>query len=150
VASSSATRTCCSSARPASAKSNRRKTRLVDEACSSEVTVTDPTHPLHGRTLRLVGTASPPRMGRCCMVEVFDDVCAHVPIACTNLAPRIQRVPTVLRVDAIRELVKVYEQAAAEVATNADLQRVAVGSPHRRRARPGRRSRRADPRGGTR
>jgi hypothetical protein len=85
------------------------------------------------------------------MVEVSADVYAHIPIACTNLAPEIRRVPTVLRVDAMRELVLAYERVAQEIADGAaGLQRVAVGSARKRRARSRRRAYRANPRGGAR
>ena len=116
------------------------------------MTVTDQTHPLYGRTFRLVGLARPPRMGRCCMVEKLPNVYGHIPIACTNFAVSPKRMPTVLRVEAVERLVLVYEQTRREVTGRGedDLQLRAVESSPRSRKRGRRRSHRTDPRGGAR
>lgn len=130
---------------------NQHKTPLVDETCDGKITVTDPTHPLHGRTFRLVGMASPPRMGRCCTIEKLPGIYGQIPIASTNFAKESKRALTVLRGDAVGRLVQLYEQVMHEVNGRADdLQPGTVGAAHRSRASGDRKPYRRDTRGGTR
>jgi hypothetical protein len=49
----------------------QRSTPLGAEVCEGEVTVTDPRHPLFGRSLKLVGVACVPGHIRQCHVELF-------------------------------------------------------------------------------
>src|SRR5262245_23614796 len=49
----------------------QRNTPLITEECEGQVTVTDPCHPLYGRTLKLSGLARLPGHVRHCQVEVL-------------------------------------------------------------------------------
>jgi hypothetical protein len=51
------------------------------------VTVTDPTHPLSGRTFPLVGVTTKQRLGRVCVVWLHPGVERVIPVAATTLAP---------------------------------------------------------------
>ena len=149
---SETSRTSSWSARPASAKHNQHSTPFLYENCEGKVTVIDQTHPLHGQTFRLVGLARPPRMGRCCMVEKLPNVFGHIPISSTNFAKSPKRVPTLLRVEAVERLVRLYDQAVREVTGRGedDIQLRAVESSRPSRKGSRRRPNRTNPRGGAR
>jgi len=50
------------------------------------VTVTDPTHPLCGLTLPLVGITVMQRLGRVCIVELYPGIERAIPFAATSRA----------------------------------------------------------------
>ena len=73
-----------------------------------QVTVTDPTHPLYGRTFAVVAPAS--TVGAYGQVTVVyrDDILLKIPVAATSLHPTSGRLPSSkLSADSVRELVRV-------------------------------------------
>jgi len=75
------------------------------------VTVTDPRHPLCGRTLPLIGIANKPYLGRCCVVWIHPEVERYVPVSATDLEFHPNQVsPTPLSVASIEHLLRVFEQ----------------------------------------
>jgi hypothetical protein len=84
-------------------------TPLVTEACEGQVTVTDPTHPLYGRTLTLAGLARLPGHVRHCQVEILPGQYGYVPVASTNLQTTPRPEPTVLTLTAVEELVASFQ-----------------------------------------
>jgi hypothetical protein len=50
------------------------------------VTVTDPTHPLYGRTFPLVGVTTKQHLGRVCVVWLYPGVERVIPLAAASLA----------------------------------------------------------------
>ncbi|WP_166832060.1 hypothetical protein [Thalassoroseus pseudoceratinae] len=88
---------------------NHHNTPLVTEACSGEVTVTDPAHPLFGRTFVLFGLARLPGCRQTCQVEVFPDEITYIDVASTNLSTAPRTTPTRLTLDAVGELVNTFE-----------------------------------------
>jgi hypothetical protein len=80
----------------------------VTEECEGEVTVTDPTHPLFGRTLKLSGLARLPGHIRHCQVEILPGQFGYIPVHCTDLSTEPRPEPTILTVAAIEELVAAF------------------------------------------
>ena len=70
--------------------------------------MTDPTHPLFGRVLRLTGLAYLPGHVRHCQVELLPDQFSYVPVASTSLAAATAPLPTLLTVAAVEELVATF------------------------------------------
>src|SRR5581483_7492482 len=98
--------------RPAAAKHNRHNTPLHGDVSREEITVTDPTHPLFGRTLKLIQITTFSARGRCCWVELLPQVSASIPLACTDLATEPRPQPTLLTLQAIEQLVAVFQATA--------------------------------------
>ena len=74
------------------------------------VTVTDPRHPLCGRTLPLVGITNKAYLGRCCVVWIHEDVERYVPVSATNLEFDPNHIhPTPLSVASVKALLQVFE-----------------------------------------
>ena len=68
-------------------KPAQRNTPLVTEECEGQVTVTDPAHPLFGRTFQLAGMARLPGAVRYCQVHLFPNRLGYISVASTDLAP---------------------------------------------------------------
>jgi hypothetical protein len=60
------------------------------------IAVTDPCHPLYGRTLKLSGLTRLPGHVRHCQVEVLPGRIGFVPVCCTNLSTEPRPEPTIL------------------------------------------------------
>ena len=88
---------------------DQRNTPLVTEECEGQVTVTDPCHPLYGRTLKLSGLARLPGHVRHCQVEVLPGQIATSRSRCTDLSTEPRPEPTVLTLAAIEELVAAFQ-----------------------------------------
>jgi hypothetical protein len=82
---------------------------LCDEACEGKVTVTDPTHPLYGRVLKMLSMARLPDAVRYCRLELSAEQSVYVAIASTNLHPSPPREPTILTLDAMAALVATFQ-----------------------------------------
>lgn len=70
------------------------------------VTITDPCHPLFGRTLPLIGIMNSSSRGRCCVVWIRPTVERHVPVAATNLEyiPEHHMYPLPITVQSLQQL----------------------------------------------
>ena len=73
-----------------------------------EVSITDPCHPLFGRSFKLVGIACVPGHIRQCQVELFPGVYGRIPVAATNLSTVRRPKPTVLTLPGLEELVACF------------------------------------------
>src|SRR5262249_13093012 len=77
------------------------------------VTVTDPTHPLSGRTFPLVGITTKQRLGRVCVVWLYPGVERVIPLAATSLtAPPPPPSPCKLSVAGLHTLLAVVASLA--------------------------------------
>ena len=74
-----------------------------------EVSITDPCHPLFGRSFKLVGIACVPGHIRQCQVELFPGVYGRIPVAATNLSTVRRPKPTVLTLPGLEELVACFQ-----------------------------------------
>jgi hypothetical protein len=128
----------------------QRNTPLVTEECEGQVTVTDPCHPLYGRTLKLSGLARLPGHVRHCQVEVLPGRIAYIPVACTDLSTEPRPEPTVLTLAAIEELVAAFQATCSGRRSNhaAHPQPARLGAPGPERARRSHRDDRQGPHGG--
>src|SRR5690349_3398267 len=106
-------RMCRSSGPPVWGNPDQRNTPLVTEECEGQVTVTDPCHPLYGRTLKLSGLARLPGHVRHCQVEVLPGQIGFVPVRCTDLSTEPRPEPTILTPAAIEELVAAFQAIRA-------------------------------------
>lgn len=90
-------------------KRSHQNTPLAITALPTEtVTVTDPTHPLFGRTFPLVGVTTKQRLGRVCVVWLYPGVERVIPVAATTLAePSPPRSPCKLSVAGLHTLLAV-------------------------------------------
>lgn len=70
--------------------------------------VTDPTHPLFGKNLKLAGIASLPGHVRHCQVEIAPGQYGHIPVASTNLFTGPRPAPTVLTLTSIQDFVATF------------------------------------------
>src|SRR6266436_5707775 len=63
-------------------------TTPLDRRLSTEqtITVTDPRHPLCGRTLTLIGMTYHPELGQCCVVWLRPQIVRLVPVSATHVA----------------------------------------------------------------
>ena len=104
-------------ARAAWAKPSQRNTPLVTEVCEGQVTVTDPCHPLFGRTFLLAGIAYLPGHVRHCQVEICPGQFAFIPVRSTNLSPEPHPEPAALTATAIAELVATFQAEVAGTQT---------------------------------
>src|SRR5512135_1767197 len=127
----------------------QRNTPLVTEECEGQVTVTDPCHPLYGRTLKLSGLARLPGHVRHCQVEVFPGRIAYIPVACTDLSTEPRPEPTVLTVPAVEALVAAFQAVRGRRGNQADHPKSSrLDSSAPERARRGHRGDRQGPHGG--
>ena len=102
--------TMCSSRAPPALANPNHVTTPVSRRLSSEqtITVTDPRHPLCGRTLTLITMTYRAELGRCCVVWLRPQVERLVPVGATNLAFDPNDLsPTPLSVDAVEQLLRV-------------------------------------------
>lgn len=141
------------SVKAASAKPSQRNTPLVTEVCEGQVTVTDPCHPLFGRTFPLAGIAYLPGHVRHCQVEICPGQFAFIPVRSTNLSPEPHPEPTALTATAIAELVATFqaEVAGTQTRRNNHAQRhqsAGVGGTDRQATRCHHRSHRRRAHGG--
>jgi len=90
-------------------KSQPMNTPLVTQECEGQVTVTDPCHPLYGRTFTLSGLAVLPGHVRHCQVEILPGQVAYIPVAATNLSTEPRPQPAVLTASAVEELVAAFQ-----------------------------------------
>src|SRR6058998_1711311 len=85
-------------------------TTPLDHRLSTEqsITVTDPRHPLCGRTLTHIAMTYHADLGHCCVVWLRPQVERLVPVGATNLAFQPNpHSPTPLSVDAVEQLLRV-------------------------------------------
>ena len=76
------------------------------------MTVTDPRHPLCGRTLPLIGISNKPHLGRCCVVWIRKDVERIVPVKATDLEFDARSIhPSPLSIAAVEALLRVFEKS---------------------------------------
>jgi len=76
-----------------------------------QVTVTDPAHPLYGRTFAVVAPASTVGASGQVTVAYRDDILLKIPVVATSLHPTSPRVPSSkLSADSVRELVRVARE----------------------------------------
>ncbi len=73
------------------------------------VEIVDPTHPLHGKTLPLVGITTRQRLGRVAVVWLYPGVERCVPLSATNLSetPSAPPSPSRLSVASLERLLAV-------------------------------------------
>jgi hypothetical protein len=118
--------------------------------CEGQITVTDPGHPLFGRSLKLAGIAYLPGHIRHCQVELFPDQFAYIPVRSTNLSTEPRSAATVLTATAIAELVATFQAVAIARRTNhaKRKQSARMVATANQRTRRGRRGDRAHPHGG--
>jgi len=90
---------------------NQHNTPISHQFSTAQtITVTDPRHPLCGRTLPLVGITNKPYLGRCCVVWIHKDVERYVPVSATNLEFEPNHIhPTPLSVASAKALLRVFE-----------------------------------------
>ena len=75
------------------------------------MTIIDPSHPLCGRTLPLIGITNKRYLGRCCVVWIRQDVERYVPVSATDLEFDPHQVsPVPLSVAGVEALLRVFEQ----------------------------------------
>ena len=75
------------------------------------ITVTDPAHPLYGRTFMLVSLASASGPGSCALVAYQGDIMLRIPIEATSLWPAVPSRPaSKLTLHAIQELVRLADR----------------------------------------
>jgi hypothetical protein len=112
--------------------------------------VTDPGHPLFGKTMKLTGFAYLPGQVHHCQVETFHDQCAYIPVRCTHLSQEPRSEPTLLTAIAIAELVAIFQAEAPARRSNHAKRKQSprLGDVARKRTRRGRRSDRTRPHGG--
>ena len=89
-------------------KRDQRDTPLDPQVFEGEITVTDPRHPLYGRTLQLNGFAFLRGHIRHCQVDIRPGRIDYVPLASTNLSSEPRPEPTVLTLAGIEELVRAF------------------------------------------
>src|SRR5512135_1006211 len=128
----------------------QRNTPLVTEECEGQVTVTDPCHPLYGRTLKLSGLARLPGHVRHCQAEILPGRIVYIPVTSTDLSNEPRPEPTVLTVAAIEELVAAFQATRSGRRSNhaAHPQPARLGAPAPERARRRHRDDRQGPHGG--
>ena len=95
-----------------SAKTGPRDTQLDPQVSEGEITVTDPRHPLYGKSLKLTGFTFLRGHIRHCQVEIHSGRVDYVPLASTNLSTEPRPEPTVLTAAAIEELVRAFQAFA--------------------------------------
>jgi len=96
----------------------QRNTPFVQQECDGQITVTDPTHPLFGRNLKLAGMARLPGHVRQCQVEVQPGQYGYVPVASTDLSTEPTRERTLLTVSGIQDLVAIFQALPTVRRTN--------------------------------
>src|SRR3954463_7895521 len=87
-------------------------TTPVDAASAGDelVTIVDPRHALFGQTLLLLEVASKPYRGRCCVVQLREGFCCHVPLSATSRSVEPPAVfPVPLDLPALEQLLTVYQ-----------------------------------------
>jgi hypothetical protein len=119
--------------RPGAENHAQRNTPLVTEECEGEITVVDPCHPLFGRTLKLVGLASLAGHVRHCQVEIYPGRYGYVPVACTNLSTQPRPEPTLLTMDAMEDLLRIFQAACTAGRCKHAAKQRRVGRTARRR-----------------
>ena len=131
---------------PARANLDPRNTPLTTEVCEGQITVTDPTHPLFGRTLALVGLATLSSRVRHCQVALESGQVVYVPVASTDRCVIPRPEPTLLTAEAVARLLAVFDAIpVAQRGSHVNSEQpTRLGSPQRGRASQDRRSRRAD------
>ena len=73
-------------------------------------TVTDPCHPLYGRTLPLVGVTNKANQGRCCVVWIRPDVERIIPVQATDLESDPSQVyPIPLSIASVEAFLQVFK-----------------------------------------
>ncbi|MBA3617595.1 MAG: hypothetical protein H0W52_16000 [Rubrobacteraceae bacterium] len=87
-----------------------------------EVEIVDPTHPLHGKTLPLVGITTRQRLGRVAVVWLYPGVERCVPLSATDLAeiPPASPSPSRLSVASLERLLAVVASLPQTDAEDAD------------------------------
>lgn len=76
------------------------------------ITITDPTHPLHGRSFALMSASSSAGSGRQILVVYRDGVLIRVPAAATSLLPSAaDRPSSKLSIEAVRDLIHFARQS---------------------------------------
>jgi hypothetical protein len=88
-------------------------TTPVDAASAVDefVTIVDPCHALFGQTLLLLEVANKPYRGRCCVVQLREGFCCHVPWSATSRSvepPTIFPIP--LDLTALGQLLTIYQR----------------------------------------
>jgi len=104
-------------------------TTPVDAASAGDelVTIVDPRHALFGQTLLLLEVASKPYRGRCCVVQLREGFCCHVPLSATSRSVEPPAVfPVPLDLPALEQLLTVYQRL-----TNPNGKVLPDGSPSR-------------------
>jgi hypothetical protein len=78
---------------------------------SEQVTVTDPAHPLYGRTFAVVAPSSTVGASGQVTVAYRDDILLKIPVVATSRHPTCPHVPSSkLSADSVRELVRVARE----------------------------------------
>jgi hypothetical protein len=78
---------------------------------SEQVTVTDPAHPLYGRTFAVVASAGTVGAYGQVTVAYRNDILLKIPVVATSLHPTSERLPSSkLSADSVRELVRVARE----------------------------------------
>jgi len=118
--------------------------------CEGHVTVTDPGHPLYGRSLKLTGLAQLPGHIRHCQVEIAPGQFSYVPVSSTDRCTQPCLEPTVLTAAAIADLVALFQAMPAARRKNhaIDNQSRHLDPTARRRPRDRGCGHRAGPHGG--
>jgi len=118
--------------------------------CEGEISVTDPGHPLFGRTLKQTGFAYLPGQVQHCQVEIFHDQYAYIPVRSTHLSQEPRPEPALLTATAIAELAAIFQavEPAGRSSHAKRKQSTGLGATARKRTRRGCRSDRARPHGG--
>ena len=102
----------CSSPDQQGSGNRNHVTTPLDHRLSTEqsITVTDPRHPLCGRTLTLIAMTYHPELGQCCVVWLRPQVVRLVPVSATHVAFDPNAIsPTPLSVDAVAQLLRVVQ-----------------------------------------
>jgi len=77
---------------------------------AEEVEVTDPTHPLYGRCFRVLALLQPRHGTRLVVVAGHDSQQLRLPLAATNLSPRLPLPATKFTLDALRDFLSLVKE----------------------------------------
>ena len=97
---------------------HNQETTPIATLCSSEemVTITDPRHPLYGRTFPLIHVTNRKYLGRCCVIRLQEGIERNVPIEATDHSPEpITIFPLPLDISSMRQLLEISERMITQL-----------------------------------
>ena len=80
------------------------------------MTVTDPRHPLYGRTFPLIHITNKPNSGRCCVLWFEEGIERNVPVEATDRSIEPLNIfPLPLNLSSVRQLLTTCEQIISQI-----------------------------------